>query len=130
MVVISERLQSDLAFFNDELNFFLKLIDKYFMWLIDEKNIENIRKLASDISRFEARRFTVSKRLTQHVKHLVNLLENPFSHDAQACKDEQNKLETLFADFTKDFRRIKNRVFMLSERVIESEKMKHLLSDK
>lgn len=41
MYIITERWQSDLAFFNDELSFFRKLINKYLLWLVDEKNIEH-----------------------------------------------------------------------------------------
>lgn len=128
MYIISQRWQSDLAFFNDELKFFRKLIDKYFMWLADDKNIESVRKLASDLYRFEKRRFTVSQRLSLHVHQLTNLVGNSSSHNAQGCKDEHGQLEVIFAEFTKDFRRIKSEVFIASEKVIDSEKVKRFFN--
>jgi hypothetical protein len=106
MHIISEQWQSDLAFFNDELTFFRKLIDKYFIWLIDEKNIQSTRIMVSDLVKFEKRRIEIGVRLRQHLKHLVNLIENPFPHNAQQCKDDHVQLEDL----------------------LDSEKIKHLLS--
>lgn len=119
MHIISERWKSDLTFFNDELSFFRKLIDK--------KNVSSTRKLASDLSKLEKRLFRISQRLSQHGKHVANLLENPFSHNAQECKGEHGQLETLFADFTKDFREIKSKIFIIIKHVIDSEKERHFL---
>src|SRR5689334_1884428 len=53
MAVLSNHWHSDLKFFNDELNFFRKLIDKYLMWLMEEANIDSTRKLASDLKAFD-----------------------------------------------------------------------------
>jgi hypothetical protein len=128
MYIISERWNSDLTFFNDELDFFRKLIDKYFMRLIDEKNIESTLKLATDLAKFEKRSFTILQRLNHHLRHLTNLFENPFSHDVRQCKDEHGQLEELLAPFTKDFRKIKKEVFSVTEHVMDSEKARHLLN--
>ncbi|HEY0653016.1 MAG TPA: hypothetical protein VGD65_07805 [Chryseosolibacter sp.] len=128
MYIVSERWQSDLVFFYDELNFLRKLIDKYFMWLIDDDNIESTRKLASELAKLEKRRYTILQRLDQHRRHLANLVENPFSHSSQECRDEYSELEVLFAGLAKEFRQVKKDVFALTEHVIESEKAKRLLN--
>ncbi|HEY0745034.1 MAG TPA: hypothetical protein VGD40_26395 [Chryseosolibacter sp.] len=127
--IISERWQSDLVFFYDELNFLRKLIDKYFIWLIDDDNIESTRKVASELSKLEKRRFSILQRLDKHRRHLANVIENPFTHNTQECSDEHSELEVLFAGLAKEFRLVKKDVFDLTEHVIESEKAKRLLSE-
>ena len=127
MFIVSEHWLTDLKFFNDELNFLRRLVDKYFMWLVDEANIESTQKLARDLSRFETKRTRLSAKLAHHLKRLTNLIENPFSHSAQDSIDEHADLEALMSAFVKDFRRIKRAAFTLTETVIESEKSKHLL---
>jgi hypothetical protein len=128
MHVISECWQSDIAFFHDELHFFRKLIDKYLMWLIDEDNIESTRRLVSDLSKLEKRRFSILQRLDRHCRHLANLVENPFSHHAQQCVDDHSEIEVLVAELAKDFRQTKKNVFHLTEHAINSEKAKRLLN--
>jgi len=126
--VITEHWSSDLLFFNDELGFFRKLIDRYFMWLVDERNIEGTRKVARDLSKLETKVSTIQAKLEHHRRCLFNLMENPFSHNAQDSKDDQYELEALLAAFAKEFRLVKQEVFRLTETVIESEKVKHLLN--
>lgn len=128
MYIITERWQSDLAFFNDELSFFRKLINKYLLWLVDEKNIEHTRKLAADISKFDKRGVTVSQKLATHLRELANLAENPFSHNAQSCRDAHGALESIVAELAKDFRSLKKKVFRVTETVIDSEKANRLLN--
>lgn len=127
MFIISEHWLSDVKFFSMELNFLHRLIDKYFMWLVDEKNIESTRKMASHLSKVEMERAALGEKLEDHMRSLANLIENPFSHDAQNGRDNHEKLEALMAAFAKDFRAIKIEVFALAERVVESEKVKHLI---
>jgi hypothetical protein len=128
MYILAERWKSDVVFFYDELNFFRKLVDKYFMSLIDEKYIDRTRQLASDLARFEKRRYTVSQRLALHLKELALLMQNPFAQNAQRCRDEHGEIEILFSEFTKEFRKVKAEVFDLTENVMASEKSRHLLN--
>jgi hypothetical protein len=53
---------------------------------------------------------------------------NPFSHDAQSCKDLHAKMEDLLSGFVKGFRAVKRKIFRLLEKIEKSEKAKHLLN--
>ena len=125
--ILAEHWQTDLKFYADESQFLRSLIDKYFMWLIDEKYIEETRKMASKLMKLSERRSLVEQNVAEHLKHLGNLIQNPFPYDAQAYRDEHARLESSLADFLKEFRIIKKEIFLLTEQVIGSEKVKHLL---
>jgi hypothetical protein len=127
MHIVSKHWQSDLVFFQDELHFFGKLIDRYLMWLTDNEHIGRTRKIAVDLQRIEKKRISLLDALNEHHRRLANLIENPFSHNAQECKEEHSKIEDDLAVFVKTFRRAKREVFNVTEVVIESEKSRNLL---
>jgi hypothetical protein len=58
---------------------------------------------------------------------MTSLIENPFSSDGQKSKDEHDELELAIAEFVKGFRQLKKEIFQLTESVMESEKISHLL---
>lgn len=126
--VLAEHWASDLKFFNDEVQFLSILVDRYFMGLTDEKNVDTTKSVASKLSDVEKRRLALEEDVSAHLHHLANLVENPFPHNAQDYRDEHGALEKTLADFVKYFKAIKKEIFSLTEQVIESEKAKHLLT--
>lgn len=130
MYSITERWQSDMKFFFDELSFFKNLIDKYFfMNLLEEKNIARTQKTAAELLKLDNQQENLVRKLAEHNKHLVNLAESPFSHSLQKCKDEHAELENQVADFVNNFRSIKKNIFRLAETAIVSQKSKYLLKN-
>jgi hypothetical protein len=129
MFVLAGHWQSDLKFFRDELAFFQKLIDKYFVWLIEEKNIGDTRRFASALTTLERRRSSLEEDVSRHLVRLGNLTQNPFVQNGQESRDQHALLEKSSADFAKAFRDLKKQVFQLTEHVIESEKTRHLLGN-
>lgn len=130
MYSVTEHWQSDMKFFGDELLFFKNLVDKYiFMNLLQESNMAGSQKTAAELLKLDNEQTDLARKLEQHTKHLVNLNENPFSHNAQECKDEHVMLETAIADFVSDFRSVKKNIFRWAETAIDSQKSKHLLTE-
>jgi hypothetical protein len=124
---VAQHWQSDIRFFEDELGFFRLLIDKNFSLLVEASNIEQTRKMASHVTNLEKEREALANQIAKHIKHIAELMENPFAHDAQQFKDEHAKLENAFVDFIKSFRSVKSEVFKLNEHVVHSEKVKRLI---
>jgi hypothetical protein len=127
MFVIAEHWKSDMDYFLDELNFFRKLIDKYFVSLIDEKHIKNTRHLATGLTEFDKKRVEIDNALKTHLTQLTNLMQNPFAQESQESTELHVRLEGLMSEFVKNFKSLKREVFMLAENVMESEKARHLL---
>jgi hypothetical protein len=129
MFAVTEHWQSDLSFFADEVAFFRKLLDKYFIWLIDEKNRTDTQRVISDLATFEKERSSREHDVNLHRSQLTNLIQSPFAHDGQESIEKHATLETQMADFTKKFRSLKKEVFVFTEKIMDSEKLQHLLSN-
>lgn len=127
MFILSERWQADLEFLKDELNFIHNLIDRYLMWLTDENNMAATRKQVAELSGIRVKHQALGQTLATHKMHLAGLIENPFSHNAQDCKDAHVSIEAMVTALMKDFRAIKKAVFALTEKIMASEKARHLL---
>lgn len=128
MFILSEHWQSDIAFYDDEIRFLRKVIDGHFSNLVDDKNLPNTRKVTMELINLDKHRFVISQKTDDHLKHLANLLENPFSHNAQTVKDAHAETESMIAGFVKRFRIIKKKIFAIVEQIERSEKGKHLLN--
>lgn len=128
MFAVAEHWQSDLKFFLDEIFFFRKLLDQYFIWLIKEKNVVDARQLISDLSVFEKKRASLEHDVTTHLSQLANWIQNPFAQDGHRSHDKHSDIEKSMAGFVKEFRGMKKEVFRLTEQMIDAEKMQRLLT--
>ena len=128
LYVITEHWQSDLRFYADELHFFRTLVDKHFIRLVHEAHRETTTLTVSKMSKLENRRFIIEQKVNRHLFHMANLIQDPFPRDAHAYREEHIKLEAAMADFVKDSREVKAQVFQLARRVMEEEKINHLLT--
>jgi hypothetical protein len=126
--VLAEHWQSDLKFFADELQFLKNIIDKYFIWLTDEKNVADTQHLTADLINLEKSRAYIEQKVENHLKDLASLIKHAVSQTAQNNKDEHGELQIALAVFVKDFRQMKRRIFEVTKRVMESEKDHRLLS--
>ena len=121
---LTEHWRSDLAFVDNELNFFRKLMFDYFARRIDGSLLEQTRKLSTQETKIEKRRVALEERILDQNTYLARLTENPFTYDAQTCKDEQEALENVFAEFITDFRLFKQNLFAVTTEILRSEKGK------
>jgi cysteinyl-tRNA synthetase len=128
LFVITEHWRSDVTFFSDELQFLKGLMDKYFMTLIKEQNIDTTKATVHKLTKLENKRNNFEQKMDRHFNHIISLVENPFPHDAQVYRDEHAKLALAMADFEKDFRELKKEIFQLAKEIINTEKSRHLLS--
>lgn len=129
MFVVTEHWKSDVKFFSDEVVFFKILLDKYFICLVDEKNIAETRLLISHLTTFEVRRVSLERDIALHLLQLTNLNQNPFAQNGQNSNEKHATLETVMADFVKEFRQLKTEVFGLAKKMINAEKTQPLLSN-
>ncbi len=125
---VTENWRSDSKFFADELQFFRSLLDKYFMKLIEAKNVEATKATVTKLTKLENKRVIFEQKVDRHFNHIASLVENPFSHDAQVYREEHAKLELALSDFQKDFKEMKKEIFQLAKQIMDAEKTSHLLS--
>lgn len=119
--VLTEKWKSDLEFYNFELNFLHKLIDKYYIWLTNDELVTEVEAAASKIFAANKSRRTLNIETINHLRHIEEILENEFKFDAQAFRKEHELLENKFTNFCKNFQLLKKEVFMLTEQVLDTE---------
>lgn len=127
LYIVAEHWQSDLKFYDDEIQFLRKLVDRYFMWLTDDQNIDKTRAVASDLIGLEKRKNDITRQVEGHLKDLASMVKKESIENLDRHKDEHAELEESMARLMKDFRRIKKGIFQLTEAIMESEKGRHVL---
>ncbi|MCB0397656.1 MAG: hypothetical protein KDD36_13460 [Flavobacteriales bacterium] len=128
LYALTEHWKSDMDFFKDEINFLDILLGKYFIWLTRDDNVHDVQPLLKEVDDMRALCKGLASRVDLHLLRLSHLIENAFSHDEQAFRDEHEKLENDLASFTGAFRNLKQKVFGITKKVMETERIQHLLS--
>lgn len=128
LYALTKHWESDLEFYKDELKFFNDLIGKYFLFMTREENMEVVQKMQANVIKLDKDRENLIKRMQRHVSRLSQLMGNQFSNDEHEFRNEHQKLENDITTFTKEFRKVKKEVFAITEHVIESERLQHLLT--
>ncbi|MDN3670531.1 hypothetical protein QWY93_14505 [Echinicola jeungdonensis] len=125
--VLTEHWQSDLFFFDDEIKFLKLLMEKYFLWFIEEINIEYSRVLAGKLTSLEKRRAELVKKVSDHQKEISRPIQNNEKVVGAQLLDNHESLEVLWSNFIKDFRVVKKEMFRLAEEGLNFNKGSHLL---
>lgn len=128
LFVLGEHWQNDLAYYQFELNFFRKLINKHFLQLLADEHIGGVQKLATDIQRSITGAERLAETINKHQTQLSLLMENAFSHDENLFRNGHIQLENDIAQFSKEFRALKKELFKALEAVVDEEKLNHLLT--
>jgi hypothetical protein len=124
---LTSHWQSDIVFFGDELRFIDLLIDKYFTSLVDQENITVTKDVAAKLSDIKKTYESLHQKVLKHLRHIENLMVNPFASDVSAFRNEHQMLEDELVAFVKGFRDVKRHVFQLTDRVVKTEKQRHLI---
>jgi hypothetical protein len=124
----TEQWKSDIEFYRDETMFLRNLINKYFILLIEDGNIEKVQNISNKLSIAIKKKKNIYKLINKHLVHIEELIENAFSHDEKKFRDEHLNISDQISEFVKNFKMLKREIFILTEHVIENEKIKHLLT--
>ena len=128
LYALGEFWQKDLEFYQDEMRFYHDLIDKYFMWLMEDPNIEKVQTLIRQLRKMHEKGIELTDQVNKHQAQIEQLMENAFSHDDQKFREDHSHLEDEITEFVEELRTLKKEVFSITESVIESEKLSHLLN--
>jgi len=121
LYVLSEHWRDDMGFYLDELKFFRKLINKYFLWLAKDENIVKAEAIFVDVKKATDEAKWLENAITEHMRHISDLMKNAFSRDATEFRDDHAILEDKMVEFTKLFRKLKAEVFAVTEYIMETE---------
>lgn len=120
---LTEHWQSDLEFHRDEIRFLHHLVNKYIMWLTRYEEVEMVREIQKKLVMVGDECRELLGKVGTHLRHLSDLMENPFAHDSQAFRTEHGELEEELAAFAKHFRLAKQETFKTTENLMDSEEV-------
>ena len=120
LYALTEHWHSDLIFHRDEIKFLYHMVNKYIMWLTRYEEVEMVRKIRSRLGEVRRECLELVEQVEIHLRHLSDLMENPFAHDSQALRNEHGELEEALASFAKHFRLVKKETFKITESLMDS----------
>lgn len=126
LYILTEHLYSDLQFYKDDLKFLYHLVDKYFMGLTHNANLDEMRELAKELSDESKCCDELQDKTALHLKHLAELIDAPYKYDSHQIRKEHENLDNEIASFVNKFRKNKKEIFAITEKVMKKEIQKRL----
>jgi len=127
LYLLTKRWKSDLTFYNYEINFFIGLVDKNFIWITDKENIIQVQHLVNILKHLSKEREILDRNITKHLNYLRLFLKNEYSHDQQLFRADHIDLENKLVLFSKSLRATKKDVFTISEQILYKENPESLI---
>ncbi|WP_339714106.1 hypothetical protein [uncultured Kriegella sp.] len=125
LYILTGHWKSDLLFYKDDLRFLRHLVDKYFVWIEDQANLDDVRRVGETILKATRECEELLGRVDAHLSHLANSTDN----DSKRFRTEHGELEDELAEFIKRVRQHRVQLFKITEYVIDSEKLQGHLKD-
>ncbi|MDZ7847200.1 MAG: hypothetical protein U5L96_10735 [Owenweeksia sp.] len=132
LYILANYWKSDLSFHCDELRFLRQLVNRHFNGLVDNKNAGRVQAIASRILNLSSLRASLSEQVESHQERIILLIEKQEENEAPEydpdIREDHLALEDEIHQFVKDLRTLKKEVFWLTERIMEGNKLRRLLS--
>lgn len=125
--ILTEHWKNDLEFYRDDLRFLQHLIDKYFIWMTQKENLDEVRDIETDLIEIDRKCYQLLKKTNKHLTNLADLIDAPFKYDSHVFRTEHEELEDSIIDFVKSFRSNRKEMFAITEHVMDSEKLNRML---
>lgn len=122
LYALTQHWISDLQFFKDDLNFLNKLIDKYFIWITRDENLEAVSKIQESLRKTRNKCTDLLAKTEKHLQQLGNMTEEE-KEDSRVFRLEHEHLENEITDFVKEFRKNRREVFSITEHIMDSEQL-------
>lgn len=123
----AHRWISDLEFLRVEIAFLQHILQRAGVWMKDEETADSAGAFGRKLGNLELRRDLFARVVKYHLKQMESVIENPFVNNGQEVKDDHSDLEKRIAGFIKEVRTTKLAVFHFIERVVDPERLPHLL---
>jgi hypothetical protein len=129
MYVRTEHWILDYDFFEDEVNFLINLLDKYFVGVVlaDAEKNEKLVDIAGRLIKLDQSRNAIADLNKKNLKYLTRLIQNKEFFDPEEFRDRQSGLERNHIDFWRKYRSVKKDVFQLAEGLIRSSRSRKLI---
>lgn len=123
----AEKIKSEMKFFELEMGFLHRLLDRYLLWLIEEESLSGLQILNSKIKAADQKCADFILKAESLMTRLGLLIENPFAQDEHRIKESFTHLKDEALSFEAELKRLKSEVFDHVAHTLRSEKARRLL---
>ncbi len=127
LYVLTEHWKSDLLFYKDDLKFLHHLLDKYFIWITKTENLKAVQTIGQNILEDTLACDKLLDRLDNHLSQIARLIDDSTKFNTKVFRADHEELEDEIAAFVKSVRVNRKELFKLTEFVVDSERLEHLL---
>jgi len=121
---LTEQWQNNLEFQLYEIEFLERLIETYFVKLLLQENLDELRELQRDLYHAKNQSEVLLQSIQTHLNHIIDVIDEPFKYDGSIFRDEHEQLEDDVTEFITKQKVIKLTVFKMTKDVLENEKSK------
>lgn len=121
LYALTEHWKSDMLFYRDDLKFLHHLLDRYFIWITKDENIEAVKSVGNKILADTKICKSMLKKIDKHLSHLASIIAEPFKYDSKIFRKEHQVLEDEISWFIKSVRKDRKHVFAVTKHFIDSE---------
>ncbi|MBC8054351.1 MAG: hypothetical protein H7Y13_14920 [Sphingobacteriaceae bacterium] len=111
LYVLTTHWLSDIAFFEQEINYFESLIARYFLPNVEEENVMLIQSIANHFESLDQRKENIRKVIIQHQNQLSDLLDKNHVENEAHLNALHSEIEAKLFDFIKTLRQVKLEFF-------------------
>lgn len=123
LYALTECWKCDLLFYRDDLKFLDFLVDKYFIWLSVDENIEEVMEIQNSLTLIDKLSASLLFNVNKHLACIADLVYNPHKYDSSQFRKEHQILEDKLNDFLKIFRENRKEIFALAKQMLKSEEL-------
>ncbi|MRI00719.1 hypothetical protein GH721_09295 [Kriegella sp. EG-1] len=127
LYVLSGHWKSDLEFYRDDLRFLHHIIQKYLMWITTKVNMDMVRIMETNLKQLAEKCEVLLKSVSNHQIEIGRFIDKSTDSTVDRLQNEHVVFEEEIADFVKSFRNNRKEVFKITEYIIDSEKLPHIL---
>lgn len=121
LYALTEHWKSDVLFYKDDLKFLHHLLDKYFIWITKDENIEAVRTVGNKVLEDARTCKKLLKRIDKHLSHLARIMDEPFKYSSKIFRKEHQELEDDISTFIKSVRKDRKQLFEVTKHFMDSE---------
>lgn len=121
LYILTRHWKEDLDFYREDLQFLQQLINRYSIWIKSTENSKAANTLLADLHRLTNDSKLLLKKIDQHLEQLSSMMQGNKGINTEDILQDQENLENSIAEFIKEFRTNRKQVYMVSEKIMDSE---------
>lgn len=131
LYALTEHWKSDLLFYRDDLKFLRHLVDKYFIWIKGQDNLEGISRVGEQILTRTRECDELLEMVNKQMAHLPKGMEEALiRYDSKEFRTKNAELEDEIARFIKNVRENRVQLFKITEYAMDSENLEDRIMGK